>query len=140
MRIANVLITSIACFRKHFDFHAVWGQLGIFIRDMSPEDVPYPDDASKALYRAIKEPNLVSVVDNQVIIKDVNGEETKPFSINNATSLKMDAIKEESQENRIRIFALFELAGQEMTQECLANNPFPGNEGSEVLIKNGHYE
>lgn len=138
MRISNVLITSVACFRKHFDFHAVWGQLGIFIRDMSPENVPYPDAASKNLYRAIKDPRLVSVINNQLFVNGENGENINPFSLNNSASLEMDLIKEENQENRIRILALFELAGQKMTQERLTNDSFSENGGNEVLIKNGH--
>lgn len=138
MRISNVLITSIACFRKHFDFYAVWSQLGFFIRDMSPEDVPYPDDASKNLYRAIKNPNLVSIIDNQILVKGEDGEIIKPFSHNNAASLELDAIKKETRENRIRILALFELAGMEITQESLANDAFSLNEVKDVVLANGH--
>ena len=76
MKISNNLITSIACYRKNFEFHAVWSQLKVFLRDMSPQDVPYPDAASMLLYSIIKEPSMVNVVNNQFQVK---GADANPF-------------------------------------------------------------
>ena len=121
MKIANKLITSIACYRKHFDFHAVWNQLDIFLRDMSPKDVPYPDKSSEILYYIINAPSdickkeLFKVVDNKIIVDDTDGENV--FTINNAESLRLDVFQKESFEERIRIIALFELAGKQISND-----------------------
>lgn len=135
MKISNKLITSIACYRKHFEFHAVWSQLKVFLRDMSPQDVPYPDVASELLYNIIKEPNMVNVVNNQLQVKGVDA---NPFSLNNVASLDLQAIKKETYEDRIRILALFELAGQVMTHECFVDEVFGLNGTKELILSNGH--
>jgi len=134
MKISNNLITSIACYRKHFEFHAVWSQLKIFIRDMSPQDVPYPDVGSEVLYNIIKDPGLVNVANNQILVKDTNN---SPFSINDAASLELPAIKQETMEDKIRILALFELAGLTMGQEYFTNEAFDINGAKEFILSNG---
>ena len=86
MKISNNLITSIACYRKHFEFHAVWSQLKVFLRDMSPQDVPYPDSTSELLYNIIKDPAMVTVANDQFQVK---GTADNPFSLNNVASLDL---------------------------------------------------
>ena len=139
MRISNNLITSIACYRKHFEFHAVWSQLEIFIRDMSPQDVPYPDAASKLLYDIIKDPSLVKVLvntkNNQILIEGVD---KSPFVLNNVETLELDAIKNESTDDCIRILALFELAGQKITKEHFANTPLSPDCTKDIILTNGY--
>lgn len=135
MKISNNLITSIACYRKHFEFHAVWSQLKVFLRDMSPQDVPYPDASSELLYDIIKEPTMVTVTNGQFQVK---GSVDNPFSLNNVASLHLQAIKKETAEDRIRILALFELAGQVMTSECFANEAFSLDGAKELILSNGH--
>lgn len=134
MKISNNLITSIACYRKHFEFHSVWSQLKVFLRDMSPQDVPYPNVTSELLYNIIKEPSMVNVVNNQFQVK---GTDANPFSLNNVASLDLQAIKKETPEDRIRILALFELAGQVMTSECFANEAFNLDGAKELILSNG---
>ena len=135
MKISNNLITSIACYRKHFEFHAVWSQLKVFLRDMSPQDVPYPDATSELLYDIIKDPAMVTVTNGQFQVK---GSVDNPFSLNNAASLDLQAIKKETAEDRIRILALFELAGQVMARECFANEVFSLDGENELILSNGH--
>ena len=135
MKISNNLITSIACFRKHFEFHAVWSQLNVFLRDMSPQDVPYPDVTSELLYNIIKDPAMVTVANDKFQVK---GTVDNPFSLNSVASLELQAIKKETVENRVRILALFELAGQVMTPECFANEAFSLDRTKELILSNGH--
>lgn len=135
MKISNNLITSIACYRKHFEFHAVWSQLKVFLRDMSPQDVPYPDATSELLYDIIKDPAMVTVANGQFQIK---GTADNPFYLNSAESLELQAIRNETAEDRIRILALFELAGQVMTRECFANEVFSLDGANELILSNGH--
>lgn len=135
MKISNNLITSIACYRKHFEFHAVWSQLKVFLRDMSPQDVPYPDSTSELLYNIIKDPAMVTVANNQFQVK---GSVDNPFYLNSAASLDLQAIKKETSDDRIRILALFELAGQVMTPECFANEAFSLDVAKELILSNGH--
>lgn len=135
MKISNNLITSIACYRKHFEFHAVWSQLKVFLRDMSPQDVPYPDSTSELLYNIIKDPAMVTVANNQFQVK---GSVDNPFYLNSAASLDLQAIKKETSDDRIRILALFELAGQVMTPECFANEASSLDVAKELILSNGH--
>ena len=134
MKISNNLITSIACYRKHFEFHAVWSQLKVFLRDMSPQDVPYPDSTSELLYNIINDPAMVTVANNQFQVK---GSVDNPFYLNSVASLDLQAIKKETAEDRIRILALFELAGLEMTPECFANEAFNLDGSKELILSNG---
>lgn len=135
MRISNNLITSIACYRKHFKFHAVWSQLKVFLRDMSPQDVPYPDSTSELLYNIIKDPAMVTVANDQFQVK---GTADNPFSLNNVASLDLQAIKKETSEDRIRILALFELAGQVIKEEYFENEAFNLDGAKELILSNGH--
>lgn len=135
MKISNNLITSIACYRKHFEFHAVWSQLKVFLRDMSPQDVPYPDASSELLYDIIKDPAMVTLTNGQFQVK---GTADNPFSLNKVASLDLPAIKKETSEDRIRILALFELAGQVMAPECFANEAFSLDGAKELILSNGH--
>ncbi len=135
MKISNNLITSIACYRKHFEFHAVWSQLKVFLRDMSPQDVPYPDVISELLYNIIKDPAMVNVVNNQFQVK---GTADNPFSLNSVASLDLQAIKKETPEDRIRILALFELAGQVIKEEYFENEVFNLDGAKELILSNGH--
>lgn len=135
MKISNNLITSIACYRKHFEFRAVWSQLKVFLRDMSPQDVPYPDHTSELLYNIIKDPSMVNVVNNQFYIA---GTEGNPFSLNSVASLELQAIKKETADDRIRILALFELAGQVVKDECFENQVFNLDGVKELTLSNGH--
>ena len=134
MKISNKLITSIACYRKHFEFHAVWSQLKVFLRDMSPQDVPYPDETSELLYNIIKNPSMVNIVNNQF---QVQGADVNIFSLNNAASLDLQEIKKETYEDRIRILALFELAGQVLKPECFTNDAFSFDGAKELILLNG---
>lgn len=135
MKISNNLITSIACYRKHFEFHAVWSQLKVFLRDMSPQDVPYPDSTSELLYNIIKDPAMVTVANDQFQVK---GTADNPFSLNNVASLDLQAIKKEAPEDRIRILALFELAGQVIKEEYFENEAFNLDGAKELILSNGH--
>ncbi len=135
MKISNNLITSIACFRKHFEFHAVWSQLKVFLRDMSPQDMPYSDVTSESLYNIIKDPSMVNVVNNQFQVK---GADVNPFSLNCVASLELQAIKKESPDDRIRILALFELAGQVIKEEYFKNEIFNLDGAKELILSNGH--
>lgn len=135
MKISNNLITSIACYRKHFEFHAVWSQLKVFLRDMSPQDVPYPDSTSELLYNIIKDPAMVTVANDQFQVK---GTADNPFSLNNVASLDLQAIKKEAPEDRIRILAIFELAGQVIKEEYFENEAFNLDGAKELILSNGH--
>lgn len=135
MKISNNLITSIACYRKHFEFHAVWSQLKVFLRDMSPQDVPYPDSTSELLYNIIKDPAIVTVANNQFQIKGVVD---NPFSLNSVASLELQAIKKETADDKIRILALFELAGQVIKEEYFENEAFNPDGAKELILSNGH--
>ena len=135
MKISNNLITSIACYRKHFEFHAVWSQLKVFLRDMSPQDVPYPDSTSELLYNIIKDPAMVTVANNQFQVK---GSVDNPFYLNSAASLELQAIKKETAYDKIRILALFELAGQVIKEEYFENEAFNLDGAKELILSNGH--
>lgn len=135
MKISNNLITSIACYRKHFEFHAVWSQLKVFLRDMSPQDVPYPDSTSELLYNIIKDPAMVTVANNQFQVK---GSVDNPFYLNSAASLELQAIKKETADDKIRILALFELAGQVIKEEYFENEAFNLDGAKELILSNGH--
>ena len=135
MKISNNLITSIACYRKHFEFHAVWSQLKVFLRDMSPQDVPYPDSTSELLYNIIKDPAMVTVANNQFQVK---GSVDNPFYLNSAASLELQAIKKETADDKIRILALFELAGQVIKEEYFENEAFNIDGAKELILSNGH--
>lgn len=134
MKISNKLITSIACYRKHFEFHAVWSQLKVFLRDMSPQEVPYHDETSELLYNIIKNPSMVNIVNNQF---QVQGADVNIFSLNNAASLDLQEIKKETYEDKIRILALFELAGQVIKPECFTNETFSFDGEKELILLNG---
>ncbi len=135
MKISNNLITSVACYRKHFEFHAVWSQLKVFLRDMSPQDVPYPDSTSELLYYIIKDPAMVTVVNDQFQVKETAD---NPFSLNKVTSLNLQAIKKETADDKIRILALFELAGQVIKEEYFENEAFNPDGAKELILSNGH--
>lgn len=134
MKISNNLITSIACYRKHFDFHAVWGQLDIFLRDMSPEYVPYPDENSELLYSVIKAPTIVEVNNKHLL---VDGKDNV-FAINDITLLEIPILKNKKYEDAIKILAIFELASQKVTEEALANEELVGDLSTELRLKNGN--
>ena len=102
MKISNKFITSIPCYRRHFEFKCVWGQLGAFIRDMSPESVYYPDAKSKKLYEIITDPSRFDAT-----ASDIN---KVLFSINGTSILDSPELDIEKFEDRVRILALFELA------------------------------
>ena len=135
MKIANTLLTSVACLRKYFDFHAVWGQLDIFVRDMSPKEVPYPDAASKFLYGIIVDPGSV-IIENERIL--VSGSDDSPFVLNNAESLEMAALQRYMPEDRIRILALFELADRKVSEECISLDALKFESCENIVLVNGH--
>lgn len=135
MKISNNLITSIACFRKHFEFHSVWGQLDIFLRDMSPKDIPYPDAESELLYAIIKDPSVVNIADEHITIEDTNID--CPFVINNYASFFLPSLCNKSHYDRIRIVALFELAGVEMTNEAISEEVSSADGAKELILSNG---
>lgn len=135
MKLSNSLITSIACYRRHFEFQAVWSQLRIFLRDMSPREVPYPDAASELLYRIIREPDLVRVANKRIVVQDVAD---SPFVLNDAATLELPALGRERLEDRIRMVALFELAGRRMNEADLGKEVLTLDGAREVVLENGY--
>ena len=134
MKIANNLITSIACYRKHFEFYSVWWQLKIFLRDMSPQDIPYPDAESEVLYDIIKDPSIVNIKDGKIVVGD---SDKTPFQLNNAESLQLQQILKEAPEDRIRILALFELAKQRLTDESFTKASLEFDGTQDVVLTDG---
>ena len=135
MKISNNIITSIACFRKHFEFREVWDQLDIFLRDLSPKEIPYPNAESELLYEIIKNPHMVIDDGEKIYIKDMDSQ--SPFSINDYTAFILPDFWKENRENRIRIVALFELAGIKLTNEHLSEEFSLMSEADELILSNG---
>ena len=87
------------------------------------------------LYNIIKDPAMVTVANDQFQVK---GTADNPFSLNNVASLDLQAIKKEAPEDRIRILALFELAGQVIKEEYFENEAFNLDGAKELILSNGH--
>ncbi len=134
MKILNTFITSIACFRRHFDFHGIWCQLGVFLRDMSPNEILYPDDKSELLYEIIKNPDLVEICDNQFVVE--GGEGRDVFTINTPEELKLSELQKVEPKERIRILAIFELGEVKIENQLLTENMVL-SDSSEIMLSNG---
>ena len=109
MQINQHIITSIQCFRRHFEFKQVWYQIDVFIRDMSPINIPYLK-GTDILYKIIREPSCVKYESyNNVFVVD-NSKYVLQF--NDLSLLSENKLLQLSQNEKIQILALFELAGK----------------------------
>lgn len=133
MKIGQHLITSIACFRKHFDFKAVWHQLDIFIRDMSPSEVIYPDEDSKLLYEIIADGENASHINNEIQYKD----KTMKLNFSDASVFNSSILENKSESDKIKIIALFELGQSKFDESKIKAEINIGLETSDIILKYG---
>lgn len=129
MRISNKFITSIPCYRRHFDFKCIWSQLDVFVRDMSPEIVFYPDDKSRKLYAIIADP---SSYDRSA--SDIN---KSLFTINDQSILDSEELMAEKFEDRVRIVALFELAEAEFDVQAYSKDILLSPGSHDIVLSHG---
>ena len=94
----------------------------------------YTDSTSELLYHIIRDPKLVETVGDQIVEKGTNN---SVFSINDAASLDLSPLKMESYEDRIRILALFELAGQHFKEENFSSEGLSLKGNNEIVLSNG---
>lgn len=112
MRIDNKLITSVECLKKHFNFPEIFSNIDIFVRDLSPNNIPYFDESSKLLYDIISAPQFVQVVDNRLVYFD--DDHVYILKYNEESILEHTSLSEYTFEDKIRIVALYELIGQQV--------------------------
>lgn len=108
MKIKNSLITSIACLKRHFDFREVFNNIDIFVRDLSPQNIPYQTKRAELLYTIIANPSAVAIKENTLAIA---GGEAYALQHNEVSIFNNQALQGYQIEDQIRIVALFELVG-----------------------------
>lgn len=131
MRIAKHFITSIPSYRKHFNFRCIWNQLDVFVRDMSPDCIYYPDQLCQDLY---------DIIANPWHYKDVDPEQKefdKYFKINKLCILDSPVLKDEDYESRLRIIALFELAGIVFNEKDYSKDILISDEDADIVLSHG---
>lgn len=112
MKIDNKLITSVDCLKKHFNFQEIFSNIDIFVRDLSPNNIPYFDESSKLLYYIISAPQFVQVIDNRLVYFD--DDHVYILKYNEESILEHTSLSEYTFEDKIRIVALYELIGQQV--------------------------
>lgn len=142
MKIGGHLITSLASYRKHFDFNSVWFQLDIFLRDMSPMRMPYlkeneEDHVAQSIFYAIASPNKVKIENGSLLYfsDDVNPFEI--LSINAPSSIELSSLKEYKLEDKVRIILLHELANKKISDESMSQGASSSKSNGEILLFNG---
>lgn len=131
MRIGRYLITSVECLRRHFDFKVVMGSLKIFIRDLSPERVPYPDHQSRVLYRAIANPEGVAVEGGILKVE----EESYTLQHNSAEVFDNPILSSYTDLERIRVVALFELASKGVDSSAMGVRAENSGSDSDIVLR-----
>lgn len=112
MRIDNKLITSVECLKKHFNFPEIFSNIDIFVRDLSPNNIPYFDESSKLLYDIISTPHFAQVEGDSFVFLPDN--QVYILKSNDISILEHSALSEYTLEDKIRIVALYELIGQQV--------------------------
>jgi len=131
MRISKHFITSIPSYRKHFNFRCIWNQLDVFVRDMSPDSIYYPDQLCRDLY---------DIVANPWHYKDEDPEHKgldKYFKINETSVLDSHVLKDEAYEDRLRIIALFELAGIAFNEKDYSKDILISDGDADIILSHG---
>ena len=131
MRISQHLITSIPSYRKHFNFRCIWNQLDVFIRDMSPDSIYYPDQYSQDLYDIVANPSRYTKE-----YPDSKGLD-KYFKINEASVLDSPILKDEDYEKRLCIIALFELAGISFNEKDYSKDILISDGDTDIVLSHG---
>lgn len=102
MKINGHIITSLTSFRSHFNLFEVWHKKNIFIRDLSPDIVPYKSDEDKIYYCMVSNPTSVKFSNaTEILCND--------FSIN-ISKEESEYIKDFAITDKIQIIALSRLA------------------------------
>lgn len=112
MRIDNKLITSVDCLKKYFNFQEIFSNIDIFVRDLSPNNIPYFDESSKLLYYIISAPQFVQVADNRLVY--FYDDYVYILKYNEESILEHTSLSEYTFEDKIRIVALYELIGKQV--------------------------
>ena len=112
MRIDNKFITSVECLKKHFNFPEIFSNIDIFVRDLSPNNIPYFDESSKLLYDIISAPHFAQVEGDSFVFLPDN--QVYILKSNEISILEHSALSEYTLGDKIRIVALYELIGQQV--------------------------
>lgn len=143
MKIGGHLITSLASFRKHFEFNTVWTQLNIFLRDLSPEQVPYlkddkQDEVAQSIFFAIQNPNKVKAEENNLLYFANDNKPLTILTINDLSSMELNSLQEYEYEDKIKIILIHELAGKKISEDDISQSVNALSNDSEILLCNGH--
>lgn len=111
MKINNYLITSIPCLQRHFDCEKILRSVNTFIRDLSPCNIPYPDERCESLYDVIAHPEKWILADGAFRSEGALLE----LQFNKMETLKK--LFETPSGEDLRKIALFELVEKELTEE-----------------------
>jgi hypothetical protein len=142
MKIGGHFITSLASYRKHFDFNSVWAQLDVFIRDMSPENVPYlkennVDNDAKLVFEGIAFPANLKIENNSIVLVTEANKEVQLLKINNQSALELEFFEDFSFIDRARILLLFELAEINIASISLSQSNTSFADACQISLCNG---
>ena len=108
MKIDNSIITSLDCLKRHFNFRELFGKIDIFVRDLSPENIPYGDRGAELLYKIIASPQGVKVAEGTFIC---DSGESYLLKHNEVEIFDSPTLSGYTMQDKIRIVALYELVG-----------------------------
>jgi hypothetical protein len=142
MKIGGHLITSLASYRKHFDFNSVWFQLDIFLRDMSPMRIPYlneakEDQVAQSIFYAIANPYKVKIENSSLLYFSDDDKPLEILTINDSSSIEISSLKEYELKDKVRIVLLHELANKKISDESLSQSASSPCSNGEILLCNG---
>lgn len=135
MKIDNKLITSVDCLKKHFNFHEVFSNIDIFVRDLSPNNIPYLDESSKLLYNIISAPQFVQVDGNRFVF--LRDDQVYVLKNNKETILEHITLSEYTFEDKIRIVALYELIGQAVDYTQVKTQIIDSSSDDNIVLTRG---
>lgn len=134
MKIANSLITSLACLKRHFAFREVFNNIDIFVRDLSPQNIPYGDKSAELLYAIIATAGSVTLQEGKLVTE---AGQSYALKHNEASIFDHAALQGYTLQEKIRIVALYELVGRAVECGQIGNSEINSLSEGDVLLTAG---
>lgn len=141
MRLNNHIISSLYGLHASFSFDEAWSKRDIIVRDLAPSIISYVDAGfERACYNALAHPSGVMLHNGAFVFADGNAVDLKLDEDERKVVGKL--MKDDShvsQEDAIRIIALFKLAGEKVADVSQVINPVGNTDANVILLKNGQH-
>lgn len=130
MKVNGKIITSIEGLGRNFNIYEIWQKMPTFRRDINPVNIFF-NERQKEIYRIFENAEEATLADSKITL----GELCMPLTEEQEGVMALAALP---QTDRIRIVALFALAGKEISLEQIRDFATPFTDyGDTIILKNG---